>query len=158
MLSLLRLNEVRIEKIVIKGRPVRAETPQGEHYVLTLDHAPLSLATGTWHQLRVRLNPAKGDTGEHSLDEVDVVVDGRFAIAEEAKDKVSDELYRTLAVSVLFGLARGIVAQSTGLFASGTFLLPPLDVTASGKRKRLSMECSLATGAQVTAQATLDEC
>jgi hypothetical protein len=149
MLSVLRLNEVRLEKLVIRANPNPAMASAGEPYRISLTHSPVAMQTGgadAWHQLRVRLIPTPGEPAGHSFSEIDVVVDGRFRFAEGTSGETQRLLYPVAAVSILYGLARGLVAQATGACPAGAFLLPPLDVSASAKRKTLVGECVLVSG------------
>ena len=146
MLSLLRLNGVQLEQLSIKTLPVGEDRAAEEVYSVTLTHSTLPPKTAqseTRMSLAVRVRPAKGTDPVHSYSDITITLTGRFSLDERITDDVADKIYPQTAVAMLFGIARGIVAQTTGLCPSGTFWFPPLDVTAAATRKRLSGDCIL---------------
>lgn len=158
MLSPLQLSAVRLERLVLRAAAPSPAPSETEDYRVTLSHRelPLTSTSGAKRlQLRVRLMPDKKESSARSFDEIDIIVSGRFSFAEDATDKHRKMLFPLAAVSVLFGFARGIVAQTTGLFPTGTFLLPPVNVVAAAKRKRLVGQCTLVPAAGRSEQSTL---
>jgi len=145
MISPLRLDDVELEKLVVRACPQVAPAGAGEEYAVTLTHRSISEpgSEALWHQVRVRLVPPKDDRAPHAFSEIDVVVNGRFEFDVNAGEDLRKKLYPMAAVSILFGVARGILAQATGICPSGALLLPPLDVTASAKRRTISGLCKL---------------
>jgi hypothetical protein len=94
-------------------------------------------------RLQLRLRPDSDATGTPPFLEVDVVLQGDFVFAAEASEERREAMYPLNAVSILLGVARGFVAQVTGMFSTGPFLLPPINVVAAKTRKRLTGKCSL---------------
>ena len=159
LLSLLRLNTIRLERLVIRTRPSPAEVPDREDYRIVVAHRILPTLPerpGQWLQLHVRLVPDRSSGDSQSFDEVSVVVSGQFSFTEEATEEQKARMFPLNAVSVLFGIARGIVAQATGMCPRGTFLLPPVNVVEAAKRKRLVAQCSLIAVSGDSGQSSLE--
>jgi hypothetical protein len=150
MISLLRLNAVHVEKLVVKARMDRP-SEGAEHYRVTLTRKTVYTSPdGRRRGLRltVKLTPDSSAGQGQCFDEVLIQLLGHFAFAEEANEKQQAAMYPLNAVSVLLGVARGVIGQSTGMCATGTFMLPPLDVVAAAKRARLDGTCRLGPPAQ----------
>ena len=148
MLSLLRLNAVRLDRLVLRSRSDAPAAGAEQTYSFILSHRDVSVGTsGAEHamQLRVWLRPDMPSESPPAIDEMDVLLTGYFTFAERASKENRARIYPLTAVAMLFGVARGIVAQTTGLFPTGTFMLPPLDVTGAAKKKRLTGTCTLIT-------------
>lgn len=146
MLSFLRLNAVRLDQLILRSHADAPARSGEETYSFTLSHhdlTPITTGGDRVMQLRVRLRPDADSQTLPALDHLEVWLTGYFEFAENASEEIKSKIYPVTAVAMLFGIARGIVAQATGLFPTGTFLLPPLDVTSAKKRKRLTGTCTL---------------
>jgi preprotein translocase subunit SecB len=146
MLSLLRLDAVRLDRLVLRSRSDAPAATGEQAFNFTLTHREAPVRTsGAEHaiQLRVRLRPDTSADTPPAIDELDIVLTGYFTFADQASTEIKAKVYPLTAVAMLFGVARGIVAQTTGLFPTGTFMLPPLDITQAAKRKRLTGTCTL---------------
>jgi len=158
MLSLLRLNSVRVQRLVIRGRSDDSVLAGRQEYLIVLSRKigrTGDLSDRPWLEIRVRLTPDCEQAANQSFDEIDVIVKGHFSFAEEITEEMRAQLFPLTAVSMLFGVIRGIVAQATGMFPCGTFLLPPINVVDAAKRKRLACRCALVSAEGATRQATL---
>ena len=148
MLSLLRLNAIRLDHLILRSRS-DAPAPGGEQtYSFVLTHRNVEPGDPEVEhalQLRIRLRPDAPGDSPPAIQDMDVSLTGYFSFAERASEENRAKIYPLTAVAMLFGVARGIVAQATALFPTGTFMLPPLDVTSAAKKKRISGTCKLVT-------------
>lgn len=150
MLSLLRLNKAYVERLVVKAS-MAPGIGQQEDYKVVVSHSTPTAQTGGNARilhLTVRLRPSADGDDERmtSFDEIAVSLLGVFAFADDATDDDKAKLFPVNAVSILFGLARGVIAQATGMCPAGSFMLPPVNVVAAAKKRRLVGECSLKLG------------
>ena len=146
MLSRLQLNDVKLEKLMIRAEQDCPVNLDQQDYRVTISHKALDEFEGSgarWLRLRVRLDPAKESAQKARFDAIDIVIKGRFSFATDTNEEDKKKLFPLAAVSILFGIARGIVGQATGMFPGGAFLLPPVDVTAAASQKKLAFSCSL---------------
>ncbi len=148
MLSVLRLDAIRLEELVLRSRPEASAPGADESYTFLLQHRDLTVdpeRVDRVLQLVLRLRPQKVAEGmpAPAVECIEVRITGFFTFADRASEDLRKTLYPMAAVSMLLGVARGMIAQATGLFPTGTFILPPLDVTQTAKRKRLTGVCTL---------------
>jgi preprotein translocase subunit SecB len=163
MLSPLRLNKIYIEKLLVRSCDEAPLIAARQDYRMVLSHRNLLPSSGEddflekWLELRVRLTPSEPKNPVCAFKDIDIVVKGRFNFPAGISEKNRELLYPVNAVAILFGFIRGIVAQCTGMFANGSFLLPPIDVTKARKSNRLVIDCSLTSDIQIEQVAAIQE-
>jgi len=157
MLSVLRLDAVRLDQLVLRSRPGHAGPRGEETYSFVLQHREFTVESEQAErmlQLRLRIQPESKTAPALAVERIEIHLTGFFSFAERASETLKKKVYPMAAVSMLLGVARGVIAQTTGLFPTGTFMLPPLDVTRTAKRKRLTGTCTLIPSAVRSDQLT----
>lgn len=64
------------------------------------------------------------------LKKICVGIKGVYSFPEETDEDTIQQFVPLLCITNLYGTARGIVAQASGLFPGGPFLLPLIDMTS----------------------------
>ncbi len=76
------------------------------------------------------------------FDHVNVAVDGIFAFPAGTEEETVRHYVPLLCLTNLHGVARGVVAQSTGMCPGGPFILPLVDMAEVLKEYSLDLEAS----------------
>lgn len=126
MFAQLEPKRIWLERLDI--RLARAGTGAGEEDY-TIDVSPKVWANKDRKSFKVRLpvtmKPAKDATCRYS--KIEAVTTGVFDIAPDTPEDLVRQLVPLNCYVILYGFARGVVAQVTGLNPGGPFLLPALN-------------------------------
>jgi len=74
--------------------------------------------------LRVMVGPDNDEENQTCPYEIKAEIEGFFAFSDELSDKQMGYLIRVNSMTILYGILRGEIANVTGSFPSGKFLLP----------------------------------
>ncbi len=74
--------------------------------------------------LRIKVTPDMNEEAQTCPYEIKAEIEGFFTFSEELSDKQMGYLVRVNSATILYGILRGEVANVTGSFPSGKFLLP----------------------------------
>lgn len=143
MISPMQLNNYFVEEISIKENPAFDSSPDVERHIGTINCA-LNFAKGidvADHfkvQMIVSVEPS---TIPPALDpyQISLTVVGFFSFppgTSQMSDFDKDKLVSLNGSSILFGLARGLVAQATGIGQYGKYLLPPVNFLELWQKKQ----------------------
>ena len=143
MISPMQLNNYFVEEICIKENPAFDPTPNVERKIGTINCA-LNFAKGIdvedhfKVQMIVSVEPAATPP---ALDpyQISLKIVGFFSFPPDAfqiPDLDKDKLVSLNGSSILFGLARGLVAQATGVGKYGKYLLPPINFMELWQKKQ----------------------
>jgi|LSQX01.3.fsa_nt_gb preprotein translocase subunit SecB len=78
-------------------------------------------------QLSIACKPQQEHAAECRFDRIAVGLVGVFRVAEETSEELRDVLLDLNSVSILHGIARGLIVSATGSCAGGTFILPAVN-------------------------------
>jgi preprotein translocase subunit SecB len=74
--------------------------------------------------LRVKVTPDKNEETQTCPYEIKAEIEGFFTFSDELSDEQMGYLVRVNSATILYGILRGEIANVTGSFPSGKFLLP----------------------------------
>ena len=69
-----------------------------------------------------------------------IEVRGYFSLPEDTSDDLVQQLVPFNCFAILYGIARGIVSQATGITVCGSYLLPPINIIEALREKALEDE------------------
>lgn len=78
---------------------------------------------------------AKQNKKQCKLKKLEIRIEGIFSFPDDSHEEFIHRLVPYNCLSILHGLARGIVADSTGSISGGKFLLPVADLSVLIKKK-----------------------
>lgn len=140
MLSPLELRQVRLEKLEIRVsstwglKPLADEMCRYNCYV----EPAVRKRRGHWDfrvSLDVAFMPLEGETCRFDLIGVRLV--GLFHLPDDTEESLVKTLVPLNCLAILYGIARGAVAQATGMVPGGPMILPPVNfVEVLKQRKR----------------------
>ena len=128
MLSPLELKRTFLEVLEIRPNPARDPSVEiTEDYKVQLTTEVLEKPDS--HDYRVsidfRLSPQKDAVCR--FDRLEVKLAGFFSLPKDTEEELIGRLIPLNCLVILYGIARGIVAQATGMVARGPFMLPPVN-------------------------------
>ena len=121
------LRSLRIETRTSKGRQV----PSGEREMkisFTPDVRRRKDEPRFWISLRVDLSWPNDP--ESTFDAISIALDGFFSFPKETGEDMVKKYVPVLCLMNLYGIARGILSQATGVCEGGPFILPLVDMNA----------------------------
>jgi len=84
--------------------------------------------------LDIRLTPREGENCR--FDVVSAKVVGLFHLPDETEESLVRTLVPLNCAVILYGIARGIIGQSTGMTPGGSIMVPPVNLVKTLKRRR----------------------
>lgn len=152
MLSPLELKRTFLEALEIRPGPVRDPSVQiTEDYKVQLTTEVMQKPDSRDYRVTVdfRLSPKKDAVCR--FDRLEIRLAGYFSLPADTEEELVTRLIPLNCFVILYGIARGIVAQATGMVAKGSFMLPAVNfIEYYGKQKR--KEARQAKASQVEIQ------
>lgn len=142
-----QLEEFALTKLHVDFQPPKRDEAQVSQASFAFDYA---VATQEKQQHRYRLTFQVGckevtDTSEPVGASIEAEIVGYFTFdVSDSKEKM-DKLIRLNGVSILYGILRGIVATTTGVFPGGKFVLPtvmPQDIVTRVENQKAKSNSS----------------
>lgn len=128
MNSLLRLEQCQLDRLEIAGRHVDGEATD-EGGVVTVSFDLLGHREHpNWHKVTARFEVDWPETAPSPFATIKVHLGGIFTLPEETPLEETAKYVPLLCLTTLYGIARGVVAQSTGMCEGGSYLLPVVDM------------------------------
>lgn len=149
MLSPMRLERFWLEELVIETA-LHDNSKAAEHQSYDIKHIDFDVKKKREsNTLRLRLLVeivALENPRLHGVKRVRIALWGQFSFAEGAAEDFIQNATPLNQLAILYGLARGIVANTTGSAIAGTFLLPSVDFHAvvTEKIQRVQQEAGIA--------------
>lgn len=84
--------------------------------------------------LGVVFTPKEGEACRFDVIRVELV--GLFHLPDDFDEEMVQRLVPLNCLAILYGIARGVVAQSTGMMPGGAFMLPPVNFVEAVKQKK----------------------
>lgn len=128
MLSPLELKRAMLEALEIRpSRTHDSSAERTEDYRVQLTTEILEKPDSLDYRVTVdfRLSPRKDAVCRFERVEVRLV--GFFSLPPDTDERLVRTLIPLSCFSILYGIARGVVAQATGMVARGPLLLPPVN-------------------------------
>ncbi len=136
MQALLNINDYVVDELMVKGNPVfrKSEKEQKGQLDIALnfrrgDKAPRSFMIS----MIIEISKSKDARANYPYF-LYLKIDGFFVFSEKADEATMQKMIGLNGVSVLFGIARGVVAQATANGAHGKFILPTINFVEMIKR------------------------
>jgi preprotein translocase subunit SecB len=130
MIASLQLDDFVLEELVIRANPFPiTDGDNDQKYTLSSDFDLDKREGAPVLGLRLAIN-VDGDTSSaaHVFSNVRIVLIGFFSFAEGSPEEYIRAVTPGNQLSILYGIARGIVATATGTAAGGKINLPPVNI------------------------------
>jgi len=121
------LRSLRIETRSLSGRQV-AEGEAQLNISFTPEVRRRKDEPRFWISLRVDV--LWPDEAKAPFDAISIALDGFFSFAKDTGEDTIKKYVPVLCLANLYGIARGIVSQATGVCEGGPFVLPLVDMNA----------------------------
>ena len=148
MISLMRLDRFWLEEMILET--ALEDNSETDEYTYDIKEIDFDVKKNRQSSaLRVRLLVeiiADENPRIYGVKRLRVALWGQFSFAENAEEDFIQQVTPENQLAILYGLARGLVANLTGATAAGTFLLPSVDFHAitAEKVRRMQQKASLA--------------
>ena len=132
MLSPMQLLSARLESLAIDVNPNFEAGGQKPAAFAIAHHCELAHnedRSQCMVLLRVDCKPKARTTKNHAFKRVSAVVRGFFALPAEIPEETAQNVVPLSCMAVLYGIARGFVAQATALAPGGPVFLPLMDLS-----------------------------
>lgn len=139
MLAQLELRQAHLKAVEVRVSSAWDTTPAPED-LCRYDHQleiEVRKRRGHWDfrvGLDVTFAPRKGETCRFDLLHVGLV--GLFHLPDDVDESLVSTLVPLNCLAILYGIARGVVAQATGMVPGGPFMLPPVNFVEFMKKRR----------------------
>ncbi len=143
MFSPLRLDKTWLEELVIEAiglDAVKSGSAQGFNF--SIDYDLLEHQAHPAFRVKLMVEMTADEKSEYSgFRRIRIVLWGQFTFEAGASEEFRRQATPLNQLAILYGIARGVVANSTGLMPGGAVLLPVTDFHAIVKEKnRLEAE------------------
>lgn len=155
MASPFQLTDFIVDKIVYETEPTDATSHEKEplDFVIEVEARQVGKDKKS-HVIALTLNINQGEAlGKRSYSLI-MRIRGHFTLSEEMDKERRLNFFLPLAVSNLYGIARGVVAQITGLGPNQRITLPTINIHQALKKppQKISVKKKEKTFPQVTAR------
>ncbi len=139
MQTLLNINDYVVDELTVRGNPTfrKSEKEQKGQLDIGLSFKRKHKEPRSFMiSMVIEISKSK-DAGANYPYYVYLRIDGFFEFSEKADEETMQKMISLNGVSVLFGIARGVVAQVTANGAHGKFILPTInfvEMIKSGKK------------------------
>jgi preprotein translocase subunit SecB len=128
--SPLRLDGCRLCRLVIEAEPCSNLGGGASDFQLGFDF-DVEEVEPTAFRVLLGVHATRPDgPAAQSLQRIEVVLEGRFSVPLDTPEETVRQLVPLNCFAMLYGVARGIVAQATGLTADGCVWLPSVNFLA----------------------------
>jgi len=128
--SPIRLDGCRLCRLVVEADPCSDVCGRGPDFELGFDLDVQEIHPTAFAVLVGVRAVRPDDAAPQSLQRIEVTIEGRFSLPPDTPDEVIAQLVPLNCFAMLYGVARGIVAQATGLTPDGCVWLPSVNFVA----------------------------
>ncbi len=150
-LSLLQLKSCKFNKLEIhtrvhkdfngnKKREVEAQVPEKEEVNVGINFNVQKYPDDLSYHVSMILHFIWTEKGESEFQEISAGLSGIFCLPPGTPDEEVDKYVPELCLANLYSTARGVIAQSTGLFPGGPLFLPLINMFDVVKRGKIVEE------------------
>lgn len=131
---------MRLDRYVLRSLNIETHFPEGKREPADNGKCSLSLspairkrkdALAFWVSLRVEV--AWPQASLAPFKSISIALDGFFSFPKGTLESTANKFVPVLCMTNLYGIARGIVSQATGICEGGPFVLPLVDMNAALK-------------------------
>lgn len=135
MLALLNFEEYFVEEISVKTNPQFEKKGQNEGEIaISFDIKRKDMEPRFMIPMEIKLNHSKKDSFNAPY-QVMLKITGFFSFPKGTDEETIHKMIGLNGLSILYGVARGVVAQATGNCPHGKFILPSVNFIELMKAK-----------------------
>ncbi len=130
--SLMRLDRYVLRSLRIETRAIEGRQDSQDETTLNIAFTPevRKSASGPQFWVSLRVDVSWPEVPKSQFECVSIVIDGFFSFDKGTGEDTIKKYVPVLCLVNLYGIARGIVSQATGVCEGGPFLLPLVDMNA----------------------------